>query len=132
MSSRCISRSRAFSWYRRPLGNHSVGYRRNVSTAQATATNANSLVTRAKNISLGTVVGASVLLTLFYVTDTRAGIHQWLVVPSLRWIYPDAEDAHVAGTKTLKALYAVGLHPRERGEEDDDGDLTVEVEGLTS
>ena len=55
------------------------------------------------------------------------GVHQWLVVPSLRWIYDDAEEAHEAGTKSLKALYQFGLHPRERGKADEAGDLEVEV-----
>ena len=81
---------------------------------------------------MGTAIGATILITLFYVTDTRAGIHQWLVAPSLRWIYPDAEDAHEAGTRALKALYTFGLHPRERGKQDDSGDLAVEVQGHTS
>ena len=79
-------------------------------------------------MGLGTVAGAAILLTLYYVTDTRAGIHQWLIVPSLRWIYPDAEDAHEAGTRALKALYAFGLHPRERVRQEDEKDLAVEVE----
>ena len=45
----------------------------------------------------------------------RAGIHQWAVVPSLRWIYDDAEEAHEKGTEWLGGLWAWGLHPRERG-----------------
>ena len=48
-------------------------------------------------------------------------------MPSLRSIYDDAEDAHVAGTKALQALYQFGLHPRERGTIDEDGELEVEV-----
>lgn len=50
----------------------------------------------------------------FYITDTRSSFHRWLVVPALRRIYPDAEDAHHAGTSFLKALYSFNLHPRER------------------
>jgi dihydroorotate dehydrogenase len=65
-----------------------------------------------------------------YITDTRASIHQWLVVPSLRVIYPDGEDAHHAATDSLKRLYTFGLHPRERGNKDQVvGDLKVEVFG---
>ena len=63
-------------------------------------------------------------------TDTRAGMHQWVVVPSLRWIYDDAEEAHEAGTKALKGLHKFGIHPRERGKPDDAGDLQVEVGNL--
>ena len=58
------------------------------------------------------------------------GVHQWIVVPSLRWFYDDAEEAHEAGTKSLKVLYQFGLHPRERGKADEAGDLEVEVRKL--
>ncbi|MCJ1416432.1 Dihydroorotate dehydrogenase (quinone), mitochondrial [Xylographa parallela] len=105
--------------------------RRYASTAQEVATNSRSLVTRLKNLFLGTAIGASLILGYFYVTDTRAGVHQWVVVPSIRWFYDDAEDAHEAGTKALKALYEFGLYPRERGSEDRNDDLTVEVFGHT-
>lgn len=49
------------------------------------------------------------------------------MVPSSRRIYDDAEESHEAGTKALKALYGVGLHPRERGNLDSAGNLEVEV-----
>ncbi|KAI9876738.1 MAG: Dihydroorotate dehydrogenase (quinone), mitochondrial [Pleopsidium flavum] len=79
--------------------------------------------------------GASIALLFlfgyFYVTDTRAGIHQWIVDPSLRWIYDDAEEARGAATRALKGLYEFGIHPRERGNPDKAGDLTVEVFGHT-
>jgi len=61
--------------------------------------------------------------------DTRASVHQFIVVPSLRWIYPDAEEAHEVSTKLLKTLYSYGLSPRERGNADARGDLSVEVFG---
>ena len=89
------------------------------------AADARSLVTRLKNLVFGTAIGASLILGYYYITDTRASVHRWLAVPSLRWIYPDAEEAHEAGTKALKALYEFGLHPRERA--DEGGDLEVEV-----
>jgi dihydroorotate dehydrogenase len=59
-------------------------------------------------------------------------VHQWLVVPTLRWLYPDAEDAHHAGTEALKTLYSLGVHPRERASDSRSGkqvDLSVEVFG---
>ena len=62
-------------------------------------------------------------------TDCRAGIHQWAAVPSLRWIYDDAEEAHEVGTEALRTLYKWGLHPRERANLDKKGDLSVEVTG---
>jgi dihydroorotate dehydrogenase len=33
----------------------------------------------------------------------------------IRYLYPDAEDAHRAGVSALKELYTWNLHPRERG-----------------
>ncbi|MCJ1261196.1 Dihydroorotate dehydrogenase (quinone), mitochondrial [Lobaria immixta] len=87
---------------------------------------AKSLVTRLKNVLLGTSIGLLFAFGYYYVTDTGASIHQWLVVPSLRRIYDDAEESHEAGTKALKALYGVGLHPRERGNLDSAGNLEVE------
>ena len=98
-----------------------------VSTSREVVTYATSIVTRLKNILFGTGIGLLLSLGYYYITDTRASVHQWLVVPSLRWIYDDAEEAHEVGTKALKALYEFGLHPRERGNADFAGDLEVEV-----
>lgn len=100
------------------------------STSREIAADATSLVTRLKNLFLGTSFGLLVAFGYYYVTDTRASVHQWLAVPSLRWIYDDAEEAHEAGTKALKALYEFGLYPRERGKGDAAGDLEVEVRCL--
>lgn len=97
------------------------------STPQEVAADARSLGTRLENLFLGSAVGLFLVIGYYYVTDTRAGIHQWVVIPSLRWIYEDAEEAHEVGTKALKSLYEFGLHPRERGNEDAVGDLQVEV-----
>lgn len=80
-----------------------------------------------KNLFLGTGIVILLFFGFYYVTDTRATAHQWLVPPALRWIYKDAEEAHHAGTKLLKTLYGVGLHPRERESGDSLGDLEVEV-----
>mgnify|MGYP002717903169 FL=1 len=75
--------------------------------------------------------GASLALTLLvgyiYGTDTRASIHRYGVVPLIRLLWPDAEDAHHIGVENLKMLYQYGLHPRERGEPDRDGALATEV-----
>lgn len=64
---------------------------------------------------------------LVYVTDTRASAHRWIVPPALRWLYPDAEDAHHVGVDMLRTLYRSGLHPRERGNPDGDGRLVTQV-----
>ena len=87
---------------------------RRASTTRLTTTASSSVVTRLKNLFLGTTISLSLIFGYYYVTDVRAGIHQWAVVPSLRWIYDDAEEAHEAGTAGLKGLYEWGLHPRER------------------
>ncbi|RWA11844.1 hypothetical protein EKO27_g3269 [Xylaria grammica] len=49
-----------------------------------------------------------------YTTDTRAFFHQYVVPPLLRFVYPDAEDAHNAAVSSMKNLYHLNLHPRER------------------
>ncbi|KAI5862022.1 FMN-linked oxidoreductase [Durotheca rogersii] len=49
-----------------------------------------------------------------YATDTRAFIHRYVVPPLLRFLYPDAEEAHNAAVSSMKGLYSLGLHPRER------------------
>jgi len=122
---------------------------RYASTSPKTAFTAAYPVTRTKNFIFGTTIGVVLSFGYLYVTDTRAGkstvcdylnsytrlqtdtsrsgIHQWLVVPSLKRFYPDAEDAHEAGNQALKALYQFGLHPRERDDPDKAGDLEVEV-----
>ena len=107
-----------------PVNRSSIRF---ASTSQVATAATTSLVYRIKNLLLGTSLGLFVWLGYLYVTDVRAGIHQWAVAPSLRWIYDDAEEAHEAGIESLKSLYAWGLHPRERGDEDRKGDLSVEV-----
>lgn len=100
--------------------------------ASSTAKDAKSTGTRAKN----TIYGIGLVFVLgfgyLYVTDTRASIHQWLVVPTVRTLHRDAEDAHHAGVNYMQVLYKLGLHPRERSTDDQElGDLRVEVFGHT-
>jgi dihydroorotate dehydrogenase len=71
----------------------------------------------------------TLLVGYVYGTDTRASVHRYGVVPLIRALYPDAEDAHHVGVDTLKMLYKYGLHPRERGDPDGDGALATEVGG---
>ncbi|PSN63766.1 FMN-linked oxidoreductase [Corynespora cassiicola Philippines] len=99
--------------------------------ASSTATDARSAATRTKNLVYGTALTFGLAFGYLYVTDTRASIHEWLVVPALRQIYPDGEDAHHAGTAILKGLHGFGLNPRERGNPDAAGDLAVEIFGHT-
>ncbi|KAL3437261.1 hypothetical protein BDV09DRAFT_24827 [Aspergillus tetrazonus] len=108
-------------------------------TAESAAESANINVKEApKKAGRGlrrTVLGTSLALTLLvgyvYGTDTRASVHRYGVVPLIRALYPDAEDAHHVGVDTLKMLYKYGLHPRERGDPDGDGALATEVFGYT-
>ena len=86
--------------------------RRTASTATGGNTGSTSL-----NVLYGTVVAATGVLAYIYATDTRSFVHEYIVPPALRAIYSDAEEAHHAGTKALKMLYEMGLHPRERGHE---------------
>jgi dihydroorotate dehydrogenase len=75
----------------------------------------------------GTSLAVVLLVGYIYGTDTRASIHRYAVVPLIRQVLPDAEDAHHFGVDILKLLYQYGLHPRERGNPDKDGALTTEV-----
>jgi dihydroorotate dehydrogenase len=99
--------------------------------APQTKSDVRSAGTRGKNLIFGTVLTLGLSFGYLYVTDTRASIHEWLLVPALRQIYPDGEDAHHAGTAMLKALHSFGMNPRERGQGDSAGDLAVEVFGHT-
>lgn len=100
--------------------------------ASSTAKDAKSAGTRTKNFILGTGLLIVLSFGYLYITDTRASIHQWLVVPTMRLIHRDAEDAHHAGVNYMQVLYKLGLHPRERCTDDQElGDLRVEVFGHT-
>lgn len=62
-----------------------------------------------------TALAASTYVAYLYTTDTRSSLlHRLIVPPVLRLVFPDAEDAHHAGTTVLRTLYALNLHPRER------------------
>ena len=87
--------------------------------------------TRLKNLFLGTSIILGLTFSYLYISDTRAGVHRWVVIPSIRYFFRDAEDAHEFGNNILKALYTFGLNPRERGNADSTGDLRVEVFGQT-
>jgi dihydroorotate dehydrogenase len=80
-----------------------------------------------KKLLYGTSLALTLLVGYVYGTDTRASIHRYGIVPLIRVLYPDAEDAHHMGVDALKMLYPYGLHPRERGEPDSDGALATEV-----
>ncbi|KAH7312428.1 hypothetical protein B0I35DRAFT_480884 [Stachybotrys elegans] len=85
----------------------------------------------ARTIAYGGALAVSLYAGYLYLTDTRASVHRWLVPPMLRLIYPDAEDAHHAGTATMKLLYDLNLHPRERDDSLNGSELAVTVFGTT-
>ena len=99
-----------------------------VTRRYATATSRSS---RLPGILISSAIGFTLGVGYYYVTDTRASIHRWLAVPLIRTIWPDAEDAHEAGTHGLRSLWRFGLHPRERGGVDTAGDLQIDVFGYT-
>ncbi|KAG2413638.1 hypothetical protein HFD88_002827 [Aspergillus terreus] len=84
-----------------------------------------------KRTVVGTSLALAALVGYVYATDTRASVHRYGVVPLIRLLYPDAEDAHHVGVDALKMLYKYGLHPRERGNPDADGALATEIFGYT-
>jgi dihydroorotate dehydrogenase len=102
--------------------------------AKQTATNAAVGTVNAGSRVVAWVYGTGLVLLLgfgyLYVTDTRASVHQYLVVPLLRLIHSDAEEAHHAGVRYIKGLYDFNLHIRERGDLDKQlGDLKIDVFG---
>ena len=81
------------------------------------------------NLFYGTSIFLGLGVLYIYITDTRASAHRWIVIPTLRLIYRDPEEAHHAGNQALKALWSFGLYPRERGDPDAKQDLAIEVFG---
>lgn len=79
----------------------------------------------------GSAIAATAYVAYIYATDTRAYIHKGIVPPAIRLLFPDAEDAHHAGTSMVKTLYSLNLHPRERGDATKDTGLATEVFGTT-
>ncbi|KAI9662999.1 MAG: Dihydroorotate dehydrogenase (quinone), mitochondrial [Bathelium mastoideum] len=104
----------------------SIG-RRYISSSSEAASKTSSPLFRLRNIFYGTSLALSIYLSYLYLTDTRAAIHTYLILPTFRLLYPDPEDAHHATTTTLQTLYTSGLYPRERGNPDAAGDLTTDV-----
>ena len=99
--------------------------------ASTTAKSIQRQPSRFKTVLVVAAIGAGAGLGYLYITDTRAGVHRWLGPPLVRFLWPDAEDAHKGGVEVLKKLYRFGLHPRERGGVDDAKDLETEVFGHT-
>ncbi|KAK5047363.1 hypothetical protein LTR84_006886 [Exophiala bonariae] len=99
--------------------------RRPVSTNQQ----AQPVTSRIVNFFYGATLVLGLGIAYVYVTDTRASVHRYVVIPALRLIYRDPEEAHHAGNHILKSLWDFGIHPRERGDPDSKKDLETEVFG---
>lgn len=97
----------------------------------ASTTSESTATSKLVNFFYGTTLLLGLGIVYVYVTDTRASVHKWVVIPILRTAYPDAEDAHHVGNQALKALWDFGMHIRERGDPDASQDLAVEVLGHT-
>ncbi|KAK2597385.1 Dihydroorotate dehydrogenase (quinone), mitochondrial [Conoideocrella luteorostrata] len=95
----------------------------------STATNASVQAGRAKALLYGAALAATAYATYLYTTDTRAFIHRYIVPRLLRVVFPDAEDAHHAGTMAMKTLHEIGLAPRERGSSLQTPELSTSVFG---
>lgn len=99
-------------------------FRRHASSDAAALSN------RIRNAVYGSVLVVLMAFGYLYITDTRASVHQWLIVPTLRLLHADPEEAHHAGIRYIKGLFDFNLHPRERSKRDEElGDLKVEVFG---
>lgn len=107
----------------------SLQLRRYATASENAQSKASTAIARTRSLVISAILGSTLVLGYYYVTDTRAGVHRWVTVPVLRWLYPDAEEAHEFGTKALKMLHQWGLHPRERDDPDAARDLEIEVLG---
>ncbi|KAI1083692.1 FMN-linked oxidoreductase [Whalleya microplaca] len=87
---------------------------RHASTSAASAATDSLPISRVKIALYATSIAASGFALYVYATDTRAFPHRYIVPRLLRLVFPDAEDAHDVSVASLKSLYPLNLHPRER------------------
>ncbi|KAI8946833.1 hypothetical protein F4801DRAFT_563089 [Xylaria longipes] len=82
--------------------------------SSTSSTTGPSLASQLRTAAFVTGVALSGVAVYIYTTDTRAFFHRYVVPPLLRFVYPDAEEAHNAAVSSMKNLYNLNLHPRER------------------
>ncbi|KAI6085754.1 FMN-linked oxidoreductase [Hypoxylon rubiginosum] len=107
-------------------------FRPRIATRHAsTASSTDALpISRLKTFLYATSIAVSGYVVYVYATDTRAFIHRYVTPPLLRVVYPDAEEAHNFAVSSMKTLYSIGLHPRERSSfASSSPDLSVSVFG---
>lgn len=114
MASACLRSSRANLVLRPSKALQRPRLPSQVTRRHASTSSSESSFGGAKAVLYGAALAGSLYISYFYVTDTRASVHRWITPPLIRLLYPDAEDAHHAGTTSLQTLYALNLHPRER------------------
>lgn len=91
-----------------------------------------SILSTLKTIILTAGTGLVLYAGFHAVTDTRfSTLHRHIVVPVLRKLYPDGEEAHHVGSMAMKKMGDLGINIRERGNQDAEGDLAVEIFGET-
>ncbi|KAI2466784.1 FMN-linked oxidoreductase [Annulohypoxylon bovei var. microspora] len=86
-------------------------------------------VSRLRPWLYATTIAATGYVVYVYSTDTRAFVHRYVVPPMLRFVFPDAEEAHNAAVSSMKNLYSLGLHPRERASAEGTPEISVSVFG---
>ncbi|KAI1798614.1 FMN-linked oxidoreductase [Daldinia bambusicola] len=108
-----------------------VHLRPRVATRNASTTTNSLPASRLKTAFYATSLAVSGYVVYVYSTDTRAFFHRYVVPPALRFLYPDAEQAHDISVSAMKTLYEIGLHPRERSSSSVAAgpDITVSVFG---
>ncbi|KAI1176060.1 hypothetical protein F4777DRAFT_548276 [Nemania sp. FL0916] len=100
--------------------------------ASTESTTGSSAISRARTALFLTSAVLSGTVIYIYATDTRAFFHRHVIPPLLRFVYPDAEEAHNAAVSSMRNLYNLNLHPRERGSAlttNGDADISVSVFG---
>lgn len=90
---------------------------------------ASPVTSRLVSFFYGTTLVLGLGIVFVYATDTRASVHRYVVIPALRLIYRDPEEAHHATNHVLKSLWEFGINPRERGDPDSKKDLETEIFG---
>ncbi|KAF3062346.1 Dihydroorotate dehydrogenase (quinone), mitochondrial [Daldinia childiae] len=88
--------------------------RTRIATRNASTSTNSPPTSRLKTAFYMTSIAVSGYVVYVYGTDTRAFVHRYVVPPLLRYLYPDAEEAHDVSVSSMKTLYNLGLHPRER------------------
>ncbi|KAI1485763.1 FMN-linked oxidoreductase [Biscogniauxia mediterranea] len=84
------------------------------SSSSASSSSPRKAAASSKALLYTTALAVSGCLVYVYATDTRAFVHRYIVPRLLRVVYPDAEQAHDAAVQSMKILYSLNLHPRER------------------